>query len=241
MTGHEHKLTVLVVEDDEIMRSVLCRTMRSEGYEVSAATNGQDALTLLAKPPRVDVIVTDVCMPKMDGRELGLVLAERHPEIPTLFISAYADSLVPAALPGPLLRKPFRPTELIAGVRRLLGAGIDSPETAVAPIPSLTWKPSEDTDRAVRAWMKAKGWNVTRVNYDIDRKVYAWCHDVGGDPPPTLRISRRVLESYPAFVVLYHLDELKVAGTIRAQPKAHVVVAQKGLTVALDEAHEPQG
>jgi len=44
-----------------------------------------------------------------------------------------------------------------------------------------------------------------------------------------------VLESYPAFVVLYHLDELKVARAIRAQPEAHVVVAQKGLTVALDE------
>jgi hypothetical protein len=50
MTEPEHKLTVLVVEDDEMMRSVLCRTIRSEGYEVLAAADGQDALTLLAKP-----------------------------------------------------------------------------------------------------------------------------------------------------------------------------------------------
>jgi CheY-like chemotaxis protein len=233
MTEPEHKLTVLVVEDDEVMRSVLCRTMRSEGYEVFAAADGQDALTLLARPSRVDVIVTDVCMPKMDGRELGLVLAERRPEIPTLFISAYAGSVVPADLPGPLLPKPFRPTDLIAGIRQLLGN--DSPETAVAPIPSMTWKPTEDTDRAVQAWMKAKGWNVSRVNYDIDREVYAWRHDVRGGPSPTLRISRQVLESYPAFVLLYHLDELKVARTILAQPEARLVLVQNGTRVTLEE------
>ena len=235
MTEPEHKLTVLVVEDDEVMRSVLCRTMRSEGYEVFAAADGQDALTLLAKPSWVNVIVTDVCMPKMDGRELGLLLAESRPEIPTLFISAYAGSVAPADLPGPLLPKPFRPTELIAGIRQLLGVGNDAPETAVAPIPSMTWKPTEDTDRAVRAWMKAKGWNVTRVNYDFDREIYAWRHDMRGGPSPTLRISRQVLESYPTFVLLYHLDELKVAREMQAHPKSRLVVVQKSSTVVLDQ------
>ena len=236
MTGPEHRLTVLVVEDDETMRSVLCRTMKSEGYEVSAATDGQDALTLLAEPPRVDVIVTDICMPKMDGRELGLVLAERHPEIPLLFISAYADSVVPAALPGPLLRKPFRPSELIGAVRQLVGIGNESPDTATAPIPVITWKPAEDTDRAVRTWMKAKGWEVTGTNYDIGREIYAWRHELPAGNSPTLRISRRVLEDYPAFMVLHHLDELKVAQAIRARPEARLVMVQKGLTVTLDES-----
>jgi hypothetical protein len=97
----------------------------------------------------------------------------------------------------------------------------------------MTWKPTEDTDRAVRAWMKAKGWNVTRVNYDNDREVYAWRHDVRG-PSPTLRISRQVIESYPAFVLLYHLDELKVATAMRAHPESRLVVVQKGSTIVLD-------
>lgn len=72
----------------------------------------------------------------------------------------------------------------------------------------MTWKPSADIDEEVRSWMKAKGWEVTRTNYDSERGIYAWRQDVRGGSSPTLRISRRVLEDYPAFVVLYHLDNL---------------------------------
>jgi hypothetical protein len=56
--------------------------------------------------------------------------------------------------------------------------------------------------------MKARGWDVSRVNYDFERQVYAWRHDVRGGRSPGLRIPRQVLESYPAFAVLHHLDEL---------------------------------
>jgi CheY-like chemotaxis protein len=234
MIEPEQKSRVLVVEDHEMMRSVLCRSIRSEGYVVLQAADGQDALSLLAEPGSVDLVVADVCMPKMDGRELGLVLADRHPEIPLLFISAYAESVVPANLPGPLLRKPFRPTELITEVRQLLGE-TDSPRAAAAPILPSTWKPPEDIDRAVRAWMKGRDWEVSRTNYDTEQEVYAWRHDVRGGPSPTLTISRNVLESYPAFVLLYHLDQLKVANIMRAQPEARLVVVQKGSAVVLYE------
>jgi CheY-like chemotaxis protein len=119
MTEPANKPKVLIAEDDEVLRPVLCRTMEWEGYQVIVAADGQDALKLLAEPSQVDLIITDICMPKMDGRELGLVLAEHHPDIPILFISGYADSVVPATLPGPLLPKPFTPTQLIGGVRQL--------------------------------------------------------------------------------------------------------------------------
>jgi CheY-like chemotaxis protein len=119
MTEPATKPKVLIAEDNDVLRPVLCRTMEWEGYEVVVAADGQDALRLLAEPSSVDLIITDVCMPKMDGRELGLVLAEHHPQIPILFISGYADSVVPATLPGPLLPKPFTPTQLIVGVRQL--------------------------------------------------------------------------------------------------------------------------
>jgi CheY-like chemotaxis protein len=119
MTEPANKPKVLIAEDDEVLRPVLCRTMEWEGYQVVVAADGQDALRLLAEPSQVDLIITDICMPKMDGRELGLVLADHHPDIPILFISGYADSVVPATLPGPLLPKPFTPTQLIVGVRQL--------------------------------------------------------------------------------------------------------------------------
>jgi hypothetical protein len=58
--------------------------------------------------------------------------------------------------------------------RSLIAAVWDADDT----LSDMTWKPSDDIDREVRAWMKAKGWNVTRFNYDSERKVYAWPHDV---------------------------------------------------------------
>ena len=119
MTEPANKPKVLIAEDNEVLRPVLCRTMEWEGYQVVVAADGEDALRLLDEPSQVDLIITDICMPKMDGRELGSVLVEHHPEIPILFISGYADSVVPAALPGPLLPKPFTPTQLIVGVRQL--------------------------------------------------------------------------------------------------------------------------
>jgi hypothetical protein len=96
-------------------------------------------------------------------------------------------------------------------------------------------KPSQDIDEEVRGWMKARGWEVTRTNYDLDREVYAWRHDVHGGPSRTLRISRPVLDDYPAFVVLYHLDQLKVAHAMRANPAARLGVVQEGPGVSLQE------
>jgi hypothetical protein len=58
---------------------------------------------------------------------------------------------------------------------------------------------------------------VSRTHYDSDREVYAWRHEIPGGKSPTLRVTRHVLEQYPAFVVLYHLDQLKVAQAIRAR------------------------
>jgi hypothetical protein len=60
---------------------------------------------------------------------------------------------------------------------------------------------------------------------------------VRGGSSRTLRISRRVLEDYPAFIVVHHLDELKVARAIRTRPDARLVVVQDGSTVRLREMH----
>lgn len=76
---------------------------------------------------------------------------------------------------------------------------------------------------------------LARTNYDPDRKLYALRHDVRAAPSPTLRISQQVLENYPAFPVLEHLDRLRVAATVRADPRARLVVLQNGPIVILEE------
>jgi hypothetical protein len=48
----------------------------------------------------------------------------------------------------------------------------------------MTWDPSDDVDQSVREWMKARGWEVTRTNWDSDREIYAWHHEVAGGPSP---------------------------------------------------------
>ena len=102
--------------------------------------------------------------------------------------------------------------------------------------PNMPWKPSEEHEKEVRRWMTSKGWEVTRTNCDFKRGIYSWRHELPEGNSPTLRISRQVLEDYPAFMVLHHLDELKVAQAIRARPEARLVMVQKGLTVTLDES-----
>jgi hypothetical protein len=97
----------------------------------------------------------------------------------------------------------------------------------------MTWKPSSYMDEEMRRWMKAKGWEVNRTQYGARSRVYAWRHEVGGGPSPTLRVSRKVLEDYPPFAVAEFLDRLKVAAAIRAKPDARLVVVQNGGKVAL--------
>jgi hypothetical protein len=121
--------------------------------------------------------------------------------------------------------------ELAGFPRSLIAAICFMVDTLLA----MNWKPSEEHDSQIRGWMKAKGWEVMRTNYDLDREIYAWRHDLRGGPAPTLRISRKVLEGYPAFIVLYHLDHLKVGLAIQARPAAPLAVVQKGSTVVLDE------
>src|SRR5690348_14433092 len=81
----------------------------------------------------------------------------------------------------------------------------------------MTWNPAEGVDHEVRHWMKSKGWPVTRVNFDPGTDIYSWRHDVKGSDSPTVRITRRFLEAFPGFIVVHHLEELKVAQAIRSR------------------------
>ena len=112
--------TVLVVDDEEILRSYMTRVLESEGYSVIEAENGVEALSLLSRKDTgvvVDLVITDVRMPRMGGRALAASLAQHHASPPVLFVSG---SHTPSDVSGPLLRKPFTPDALSALARELL-------------------------------------------------------------------------------------------------------------------------
>ena len=118
--------TVLVVDDEEGLRGIVCRTLRDQGYGTLEASHGAEALEVLEKASEaVDLVVTDVVMPGMDGRELGRRLTQRWPKLPILYISAYdVNDIFRRGSPrnsAPFLQKPFPPEGLITSVRQLLG------------------------------------------------------------------------------------------------------------------------
>jgi len=110
---------VLVVDDEEVMRALLIRTMEFEHYRVYSAADGVEALAILEQNSPIDLVIADVSMPRMDGRELALELARRQPHMPVVLISGvYLHG--GSDLPGPVLPKPFTPMALAARVREVL-------------------------------------------------------------------------------------------------------------------------
>jgi len=126
--------TVLVVDDEEMMRSILTRTMESEHYQVYAAGDGLEALALLERELPVDLVIADVSMPRMDGRELVLELSKRYPHLPVVLISGVYLGGTPD-LPGPVLPKPFTPMTLASRVREVLA--LRPPVRRSQPPPSV--------------------------------------------------------------------------------------------------------
>jgi CheY-like chemotaxis protein len=117
--------TILVVEDEAAVRRMAARALSAQGYAVLEAENGAEALDLLgrAKGP-IDLVLTDVVMPMVNGRELGERLAVERPGLRILFMSGYTDDdIVRRGLlrPGsPFLQKPFMPGDLSRKVREVL-------------------------------------------------------------------------------------------------------------------------
>jgi two-component system, cell cycle sensor histidine kinase and response regulator CckA len=116
---------VLVVDDEQGLRDLVCRTLRAEGYRTLEAGHGAEALEVIeTSPDPVDLVVTDVVMPGMDGRELGRRLAQRWPDLPILYISAYeVNDIFRRGSPrdsAPFLQKPFPMDGLVTTIRSLI-------------------------------------------------------------------------------------------------------------------------
>lgn len=87
--------TVLVVDDDAAVRNVASKVLRRGGYEVLEAGGGEEALRIAAAHEgTIDLLLTDVVMPGMGGRELSEIMGDRHPDVPVLFMSAHTEDEV---------------------------------------------------------------------------------------------------------------------------------------------------
>jgi PAS domain S-box-containing protein len=116
--------TVLVVEDEPMVRALMVRSLTGLGYRCVEAGDVEEALLVLQQERHIDLVITDVVMPGISGGELGLLLAERYPTLPVLYTSGFADNdvvrrgLLDAG--RPFLQKPFAPRELARKVREVL-------------------------------------------------------------------------------------------------------------------------
>jgi CheY-like chemotaxis protein len=117
--------TVLVVDDQEILTLLMCKTLGSAGFRVLWANNGADALTLYrsAEPP-IDLLITDYRMPGMTGLQLAAECCSLNDELRVLFVSGSSpgDDLREAldAERRAFLAKPFRQSELLHNAKTLL-------------------------------------------------------------------------------------------------------------------------
>jgi two-component system, cell cycle sensor histidine kinase and response regulator CckA len=113
---------VLVVDDEDLVRRLMSRTLTEAGYEVVEARSGVEAVTLLAAAPgRIQLVVSDIAMPGMTGLDLAGVIAERWPMVPMLLVSGQVQP--PPEFRGCFLPKPFTPDSLVAVAVSLLPGG----------------------------------------------------------------------------------------------------------------------
>lgn len=117
---HAEETLILVAEDEDIVRGFVSGALRSRGFDVVEARDGKEALSWAANyGGRIDLLVTDCIMPRLDGVGLSEQLTLLHPETQVLFMTGcWVDLAVPAGL---VLQKPFGAADLIARVGTLLG------------------------------------------------------------------------------------------------------------------------
>jgi len=122
--------TVLIVEDDDSLRKLAHKALQQKGYKVLEAENGEDALRVSEEhEDPIDLLITDVVMPKMDGKETAERLQPLYPQMKVIYMSGYTDNAIVhhgVLAPGlNFIEKPFSPEGLARKVREVLDRGIE--------------------------------------------------------------------------------------------------------------------
>jgi CheY-like chemotaxis protein len=126
MDARDRPPRVVIAEDDDDMRTVMCELISGLGVEVDAAASGGELVRLLTDDRRIDLIVTDVRMPWMTGYNVALSARNSGLGVPIIIVTAFPDDALAAQVErlgsAVLLAKPFRPEELLSLVRERLPA-----------------------------------------------------------------------------------------------------------------------
>ena len=125
MASVGNPITILLVDDDEAIRRFVQRVLQEQGFHVIEASDGAEALRIASAYANViDLLLTDVIMPNLNGLVLAQQLLQERPNIGVLYMSGYVEkSILLAKHPeSVLLQKPFTPSVLIAGVRLILAS-----------------------------------------------------------------------------------------------------------------------
>ena len=120
----DNPFTVLVVEDEPLLRRVVRATLLHEGFTVIEAGDGNEGLEILRSEQPIDVLLTDVKMPGLNGYQLAEASLSLRPEMGVMLMTGYADEAVPDALREasiPVLRKPFDFASLGSSIRAIIG------------------------------------------------------------------------------------------------------------------------
>lgn len=127
LKGDQHVATgetLLVVEDEPVVRSVIVDMLQDEGYRVLEAVDGPSGLRVLRETPKIDLLVTDIGLPGMNGRQLADQARETRPDLKILFITGYSESVVMAKgflLPGmEMITKPFDLDHFLRRIRAMV-------------------------------------------------------------------------------------------------------------------------
>ena len=121
---------ILLVEDEAIPRYDFAQQLRAQGFEVLEAKDGVEAITKLETYyPRIDLVITDMVMPKLNGLELITNIQARWPKLRVIMLSAYmsqhgGDSII--GTHALFLQKPVRPSALVAAVRSIVSQPLPS-------------------------------------------------------------------------------------------------------------------
>jgi two-component system, cell cycle sensor histidine kinase and response regulator CckA len=117
--------TILVVEDDDAIRVPAAEYLKMEGFKVLQANSGREAIKIAEKQPGLDLLITDIVMPEMNGAEVSREIIRSNPGLKVLFMSGDSGQFSASDSGAQVLQKPFRLEKLNEKIRALLSSGDD--------------------------------------------------------------------------------------------------------------------
>ncbi|MBI3889932.1 MAG: response regulator [Candidatus Wallbacteria bacterium] len=178
---HRGTATILVVEDAEMVRDAVRKILESSGYTMLLATNGPEAIEASSRyNGPIHLLLTDIVMPQMSGRELAEVLIPKRPQMKVLFMSGYTDSAVvyqEMLSPGTaFIQKPFSVDSLTRKIIEVL----QEPTAADAkPVRVLVIEDEEDLRRGICFFLEDEGYHPVEASNAEEARFQLQTNDLG--------------------------------------------------------------